>query len=211
MGRRLAKVAGAVVIVVAALGVLGALTGRHNSPPSPQLTGTQYNVRACEAFDTWLHDQVTNVPVPNSLVDDVYTYGGKAGFAPIRTTTAHLLAHPKENQMESALWLGLYGLACNKLGLGPTDNGNLPGDLAACSSLNVLYLDFGAHKTLPALAELANKTVPLGKKAENASIRIAAQDLETASGARNNEAGITKGLQEYATACNAIGDWHGPK
>jgi len=189
----------------------GAVAGCGNSSAAAHVTGAQYNVLACKSIDTWYHDQGASVSVPTNLVDDILTYGGKAAFKPIRTVVADILAHPKATQTESALMMGLYGRACNELGLGPTDTGNLPANLAACSSLNVAYADIGAHKTAQALAELTKNTVSLGKKAENASIRSAAQSLETAFGIQNNEAAVTKSLQEYATACNGIGDWHGAK
>jgi hypothetical protein len=92
-----------------------------------------------------------------------------------------------------------------------SSSSSAPANLAACSSLNVVYTDVGAHKTTQALAELTKNAVPLGRKAENASIGSAAQSLESPFGIQNNEAAVTKSLQGYATACNGIGDWHGAK
>jgi hypothetical protein len=167
------------------------------------------NLLACQTYDAWYHDESTKAPISTKLADAVLTNGQKADSQTIRMAVQNVLSHPNASQTQSANYMYAYGVACNELNLGPTLDGKLPGDLAACNSMNTAYTEIGVGKATQAESLLETKTVALGEKAEDSAIQSDARNLHKAFGT-GQEKPIATALRQFATTCYSIKDWNGP-
>jgi len=167
------------------------------------------NLLACQTYDVWYHDESTKAPISTKLADAVLTNGQKAASQAIRMVVHNVLSHPNPSQTQSANYMYAYGVACNELNIGPTLDGKLPGDLAACNSMNTAYSEIGVGKVTQAENLLKTETAALGEKAEDSEIQGDSRNLHKAFGTGQQKP-IASALRQFATTCYSIKDWNGP-